>query len=63
MSAAGPPQGARPLRGRGEALPTQWASLGEDTYRAGPPQGVRLLRGRGVALLAQWASLGEVTHQ
>jgi hypothetical protein len=29
MSAARPPEGARPLRWRGEALPTEWASLGE----------------------------------
>jgi hypothetical protein len=28
MSAARPPEGARPLPRRGEALPTQWASLG-----------------------------------
>ena len=31
MSAARPPEGARPLRGRGEALPAQRASLGEVT--------------------------------
>ncbi len=29
--AAGPPEGARPLLGSGEALPTQWASLREVT--------------------------------
>jgi hypothetical protein len=40
LSAARPPEGARPLLGRGEALPTQWASLGEAAQCAThPPEG------------------------
>jgi hypothetical protein len=31
MSAARPPEGARPLLRRGKAPPTEWASLGEVT--------------------------------
>jgi hypothetical protein len=62
MSAARPPEGARPLRlRRGEAQAAQRTSLGEVLrHAARPPEGARPLRlRRGEAQAAQRTSLGE----
>jgi hypothetical protein len=65
MSAARPPEGARPLRlRRGEAQAAQRTSLGEVTQCAArPPEGARPLRlRRGEEQPAQRAMLGEVSR-